>query len=99
MHIKIPLQDGNLKEKAVFRLVHPLLEGLGTQRLDKFVRVLIRVHMKNPRGYPRRFQHRNRPKRRLDAGSVAVVGQDDLIRITLQKAGMLRRQGGSQRCY
>ena len=77
-----------ISKKAVFRLIDPLLESLGTQRLDKFVRH-IRVHMKNPRGYPRRFQHRNRPKRRLDAGSVAVVGQDNLIGIALQKTGML----------
>ena len=52
--------------------------------------------MKNPRGYPRRFQHGNRPKRRLDAGSVAVVGQDNLIGIALQKTGMLGGKSRSQ---
>ena len=52
--------------------------------------------MENPRRDPRRLQHGNGPERRLDTGSVAVVGQDNLIGIALQKAGMLGGEGRSQ---
>ena len=80
-------------------MIDPLLESLCSKRLDKFIRILVRLHMQHPSRNPCRLQKRNRPQRRLHTCFITVIRQNHLIRIPFQDRRMLARQCRAKRSH
>ena len=76
-------QDTDLEVETVLRLIDSLLKSLFPQILDKFIRVLIRTHIDDFTGKPGLPENTDAPECRLGSGTVAVVGQQDVFRITV----------------
>ena len=76
-------QDTDLEVETVLRLIDSLLKSLFPQILDKFIRVLIRTHIDDFTGKPGLPEYTDAPECRLGSGTVAVVGQQDVFRITV----------------
>ena len=87
----------NLKEEAVLCLLYPLFKLICAQIFNKFIRVLIGLHMDNLSGNACSSQHRNCPHCSLYTCTITVVGQKHLIRITPDQIGLLLGKCRSKR--
>ena len=73
-HGIILLDDLDFEEKAVLCFLHALFKFLRSKILNKLIRILIGFHVDHLSGDPRPAQHRDCTHRRLDPGTVTVVG-------------------------
>ena len=94
--MKLSFQNADFKEETVLRLANPFFKRLPAQRFHKFIRVFIRLHMNDFAGQSCLPQDTDTSQRRLTPGTVAVIGQQHVIRIPPQKSRLLRRKSGPQ---
>ena len=98
LHMELTLQDPDLKEKAVLRLADALFKRLTSQRFHKFIRILVGLHIDDSTGQSSLPQNADAPQRRLDSGTVAVVGQQHIVCIP-PKRRLLRCESSPQGCH
>ena len=96
MHVIILLQNLQTEHESIPRLADPLFKSLGSQILDKLIRIFIGLHPNDPGCDAHIPQYRDSPKRCLGAGFVAVICKIDFLHIPLDQRCMSRRKRRSQ---
>ena len=89
--------DLGLIHEGIFSLPYQLLIGLWTLGLYKFIGVLIALHLQYAHIEACIPEYGEGPQLGLDACLVAVLGKDDLIRISLEQPCMLLIESRAQR--
>ena len=93
----LSLQNTQFKKEAVLRLVDAFLKSFLSKIFHKFIGIFIRQHINYFSGQSRFLQNSNCTQRRINAGAVAVIGKQHLIRITPQQIRLPRRKRRSKR--
>ena len=83
LHPIVLLNLPDLIEKRVFRLIQALLKLLRPEILHKLIRILIWLQVHDLSGEPRRMQYSDVAHRCLDARAIRIIGQKNLLHITL----------------
>ena len=83
LHPIVLLNLPDLIEKRVLRLIQALLKLLRPEILHKLIRILIWLQVHDLSGEPRRMQNSDVAHRRLNARAVRIIGQKNLLHITL----------------
>ena len=83
----------------VLRPVQQPLECLAPEFPDEFIRVLRPLHLQDPHVEAGLVQNGDGPLGGVDPGGVPVVGQDDLLGVAGDEAGMILGQRGTERGY
>ena len=94
----LAFHNTDLKQKAVLRFIDPLLVLLGAERLNEFIRVLIRPHINDFRYDSHFLENRDCAQRRFHARTITVIGQIYFLCITLEQIRMSTRQRRTKRC-
>ena len=77
-------------------MIQPFLELFSAQRLNEFIRILVRLQVDDPSGHSRFLQNPDRPKCRVDACTIAVIGEQDFICVTPKQTRLPRCKRSSQ---
>ena len=88
-----------LEEKHVLRFIKPLLECLRALRLDKLVRILVRLQIQDSGAQPGLTQHLIVPERRLHPRFIAVIRQNNILRVPLQNLCLSGREARPERSH
>ena len=78
-------------------MIDPLLKGFLAECLHELIRVLIRLHIDDTASQPGIPQNPYAAQRRLDSCTIAVIGEQDIPRISAEQVCLLWRERCSQR--